>query len=191
MKKAYILPSVLLSSLFMLSGCDSFRNTFGLDHSSPNEWDTAEPLPDLKIPPDFNSHPKLPAPTPGAPNPHAVPTSVKVKKTVLGESDEGAMPASTSDGEQELIEKASENQEITPDIRNKVDQEAQAEDSISGKVVSKIRSWKKEATDNLTLANKKDNPAQNDDTENKDDEAGSGKNDDDQNQSKKDNASSN
>jgi hypothetical protein len=155
MKQVYVLAPSLLTAL-LLGGCDSFRNTFGLDHSSPNEWNTAEPNPGLILPPDYGSRPKLPPPTPGAPNPHVVPASAKVKKSVLGVSDEGDTPTSTSDGEQELIEKASENQEITPDIRKKIDEEAQAENNLSDKVISKIRSWKKEASDNLGLAGKKD-----------------------------------
>jgi len=54
--------------------------------------------------------------------------------------------------ETDIVEKASENQEITPDIRKKIDEEAQADSSISGTIIEKIRSWKKEASENLTLS---------------------------------------
>lgn len=151
MKKIYTLTCVLLCSLAM-GGCDTFRNTFGLDHSSPKEWDTAEPSPGLILPPDFASRPKLPAPNPGAPNPHVIPESVRAQKTVLGEAHSVHTSPSSSKGEQDLIEKASENQEVTPNIRQKVDEEAQADTTISGKIISRIQSWKKEASDNLSLS---------------------------------------
>lgn len=153
MKKQYILTSLLLGS-FTLVGCDSVRNTLGLDHSSPNEWNTPEPSPGLILPPDFQARPKLPPPTPGAPNPHAVPTTVKAQKTVLGDTETVDATSSSSDGEKDLVEKASENQEITPDIRKKVDEEAQAENTISGKIITKIQSWKKQASENLSPSNK-------------------------------------
>jgi hypothetical protein len=153
MKKQYILTSLLLCSLTLI-GCDSVRNTLGLDHSSPNEWNTPEPSPGLILPPDFQARPKLPPPTPGAPNPHAVPTTVKAQKTVLGDAESMDTSTASSEGEKDIVEKASENQEITPDIRKKVDEEAQSENTISGKIVSKIQSWKKQASSNLSLSNK-------------------------------------
>jgi hypothetical protein len=154
MNKIYTLTSLLVCSL-ALGGCDTFRNTFGLDHSSPNEWNTTEPSPGLILPPDFNSRPKLPPPTPGAPNPHAIPETVKAQKTVLGEAHSPDTSPSTAKGEQDIVEKASENQPITPNIRKIVDEEAQEESTVSGKVISKIRSWKKEAAKNLNLSKPK------------------------------------
>lgn len=59
---------------------------------------------------------------------------------------------STTIGERDIIEKASENQEVTPDIRKKLDEESQSDGTISNKVISKIKSWKKEAAENLTLS---------------------------------------
>ncbi len=151
MNKVYILAPVLLCSL-TLGGCDTFRNTFGLDHYSPNEWDTT-PNTSLILPPDFKGRPKLPPPTPGAPNPHAIPETVKAQKTVLGDAPSDEETASTSNGEKGIVEKASENQEVTPDIRKIVDEEAQTDSTVSGKVIAKIQSWKKEASKNLGLSN--------------------------------------
>lgn len=155
MKKIYTLTSILLCPL-TLGGCDSVRNAFGLDHSSPKEWDTAEPSPGLIIPPDFDARPKLPPPTPGAPNPHVVPETVRAQKTVFGDTHSVDTSPSSTKGEQDIIDKASENQEVTPDIRKKVDEEAQADGTISNKIISKIQSWKKEASDNLSLSKKED-----------------------------------
>jgi type IV secretory pathway VirB10-like protein len=151
MKKIYTLTYFLLCLLAM-GGCDTFRNTFGLDHYSPKEWDTAEPSPGLILPPDFASRPKLPPPNPGAPNPHVIPETVRAQKTVLGDTQPVNTSPSSTKGEQDLLEKASEHQEITPNIRQKVDEEAQADSTISAKIISKIQSWKKEASDNLSLS---------------------------------------
>jgi len=150
MNKAYTFTPIFLCSL-ALGGCDSFRNTFGLDHYSPDEW-RASPSPGLILPPGFDERPKLPPPTPGAPNPHIVPEAIKAQKTVLGDTLPTGSTASTTKGEKDVIEKASENQEITPDIREKLDEESQSDGTISGKVIAKIKSWKKEAVENLTLS---------------------------------------
>ena len=96
------LLTYLLLNTLVLGGCDSFRNTFGLDHSSPNEWNTAEPSPGLILPPDFSSRPKLPPPTPGAPNPHVVPETVRAQKTVLGEDHTVDHSDSSSKGEKAI-----------------------------------------------------------------------------------------
>lgn len=151
MTKIDTLIPVLLC-LLILGGCDTFRNTFGLDHYSPNEWDTT-PNGSLILPPDFKNRPKLPPPTPGTPNPHAIPESVKAQKTVLGDAHTGEAPVAPSRGERGIVEKASENQAVTPDIRKIVDEEAQADSTVSGKVISRIQSWKKEASKNLGLSN--------------------------------------
>lgn len=150
MNKICTLTSLLLCS-FTLTGCDSFRNAFGLDHYTPNEWDTSAPSPSLILPPDFAQRPQLPPPTPGAPNPHVVPESVRAQKTVLGETHGGNLPTSPT-GERDLIEKSSKDQEVTPDIRKKLDEESQSDGTIPNKVVSKIKSWKKEASENLSLS---------------------------------------
>lgn len=150
MNKKYILTSLLLCS-FTLTGCDSFRNAFGLDHYTPNEWDTSAPSPSLILPPDFAQRPQLPTPVPGAPNPHVIPESVRAQKTVLGGSHAVDLPASTA-GERDVIEKSSKDQEVTADIRKKLDEESQSDGTISNKVISKIKSWKNEAAENLSLS---------------------------------------
>lgn len=156
MNKNYILTSIILSSLAM-GGCDTFRNTFGLDHYSPNEWSAAEPSPGLILPPDFKSRPKLPPPAPGSPNPHAVSATVKAQKTVLGSAPDHTSSPAVGRGEADIVEKASENQPVTPGIRKIVDEEAQEDDTVSAKVISKIKSWKKEAATNLRLPKSGDN----------------------------------
>lgn len=153
MKKIYILTPILLTPL-ILGGCDSFRNIFGLDHSSPDAWKTAEPSPGLILPPDFAERPKLPPPTPGAPNPHVVPDTVQAQKTVLGDTSPVDTSTSTTKGERDVLEKASENQTVTQNIRSILDEESQTDSTVSGKVIARIQSWKKEAAENLGLSKK-------------------------------------
>jgi hypothetical protein len=167
MNKNYILTSLFLLPL-ALGGCDTVRNTFGLDHSSPDAWKTAEPSPGLILPPDFADRPKLPPPAPGAPNPHVIPDTIKAQKTVLGDAEPVDLSTTSTKGEREVLEKASENQEITPNIRSIVDEESQADSSVSGAVISKIQSWKKEAQRNLGLSNAEQNSPKKDDSDNRD-----------------------
>ncbi len=126
-KQTSKIVSFLLISPLFISGCDTFRNTFGLDHYSPDEMSTAAPSPALIIPPGFNERPLLPPPTPGSPNPHIIPDSVKAKKTVLGDAASQEASASTTKGEKDIIEKASENQTVTPNIRSLIDEESQTD----------------------------------------------------------------
>lgn len=166
-KQTSRIVSFLLISPLFITGCDTFRNTFGLDHYSPDEMSTAAPSPGLILPPDFAERPKLPPPTPGSPNPHVIPDSVKAKKTVLGDDASQEPSASTTKGEKDIIEKASESQTVTPNIRSIIDEESQTDSTVSGKVISKIKSWKKEVSDNLSTSKPKtkiseaENPSQN------------------------------
>lgn len=160
MSKIYAVASLTLTSVALLGGCDSVRDTFGLNHSAPNEWNTADPNPPLVIPPGLFDRPKLPPPCPGAPNPNAVSPEKRAQNTVLGGtlvSHDTSGSFSATEGEKEVVEKASETQAVTPNIRTIVDEEAQADSTVSGKVIRKIQAWKKEASDNLSLAKPDEN----------------------------------
>ncbi|MBM3468250.1 MAG: DUF3035 domain-containing protein [Alphaproteobacteria bacterium] len=152
MKKTYASALILLCSLVMV-GCDTFRDTLGLTHRSPNEWNTNEPNPTLILPPNFEQRPKLPPPTPGAPNPHAVSETERAQKAVLGSkqpAETSSIPASKS--ERAIVDKASEDQSITPNIREKLDEEFQTDSSVSNRLIEKIKTWKKTAANNLSLS---------------------------------------
>jgi hypothetical protein len=155
-----IRPAVFLSSALLFSGgCDSVRNTLGIDHQSPQEWNAAEPSPGLILPPDYANRPTLPAPRPGDSNPYVVPLSEKARKALLGDAHSPSpefgnvtQSGESEHSEKEVIDKASESQEVTPNIREIVDEESQVDTTVSGKIISKIKSWKKEAIDNLDLS---------------------------------------
>lgn len=158
MRKVHIALSAALTSV-VLGGCDSVRDTFGLSHSAPNEWNTADPNPPLVIPPGLFDRPKLPPPLPGAPNPNTVSPEKRAQSTVLGNTPvahESSMLISTTEGEKDVIEKASEKQTATPNIRAIVNDEAQTDSTVSDKVIGKIQAWKKEASENLGLSKPKE-----------------------------------
>ena len=160
MKKIRIAVPLTLASV-IVGACDTVRDTFGLNHSAPNEWNTADPNPPLVIPPGLFERPKLPPPCPGAPNPNAVSPETRAQNTVLGgvPVSSGSSPSAPTEGENGVVEKASEKQPVTPNIRTIVDEEAQADSTVSGKVISKIQAWKKEASDNLSLSKPQENKA--------------------------------
>lgn len=155
MDKKYVLGLPLFCSL-ILTGCDSFRNTLGLDHSQPNAWETDEPSPGLMLPPDFAQRPQLPVPNPGAQNPHAISIESKAQKTLLGKDMETEKSTLVSGAvEQDILKKASQDQVVPSDIRTTVDEESQADSTVSQKLIHKIESWKKEAAENLGLSGTK------------------------------------
>jgi len=80
-KKNFLyVPLVVAASL--LSGCDSVRNTLGLDHYQADEMqvDPNPRLAALTIPPNFQLRP----PRPGAPNPNQQPVDESAKEVLLG-----------------------------------------------------------------------------------------------------------
>lgn len=146
LKQKTIVIALLVVSI-LLQGCDTIRNTFGLDHTSPDAWST-EPHPGLVIPPGLHERQPLPVPQPGASNPNMVTPEAKAQKTVLGSTISPTAPSGR--GEKDILNQVSQDQPTTPNIRNLVDEEAQADGTVSGTIISKIKSWKKEATENLT-----------------------------------------
>ncbi len=93
----FLLPLCLLS----LTGCDTVRDTLGLDHSGPNEFDVATSAP-LSMPPDYNLRP----PEPGAARPQDVPADQQAQQTLLGSAapKAGGSPLVASNGENALLQ---------------------------------------------------------------------------------------
>ena len=146
---------VIFQVSLLLGGCDTFRNTLGLDHYSPNEWNTAEPHPGLILPPGFENRPELPLPRPGETNPHIIPQAVRAQKTVLGDDAPTDEAPLNTEGEKDIVNKASGDQKINSDIRSTVDREARENlqsETVPGSIIARIQSWKKEAANNLRLS---------------------------------------
>lgn len=119
-----------------LSSCETFRNTFGLDHYSGDEWSVPNTQP-LCMPPDHNLVP----PQPGADPIHTVSPSTQAQKN-LGAP--GAVKSS-SEGEMAIVKQGAGETQTDPNIRAKVDKEAV--DDVS--TLSKLTNIPKKAMENL------------------------------------------
>lgn len=128
-----------LSLLALQSGCDSIRNTLGLDHYQADAF-SVPTNPPLTIPPDFNLRP----PTPGAAPTNAQTPQVQAQKAL--KTQEQAV--STSKSESTLIT-ATGQKAVDPNIRDVVNKEAVDETTLEGKVDNQLSKWKKEAKENI------------------------------------------
>jgi hypothetical protein len=119
---------LLVSSALMLQSCDSLRHTFGLDHYQPDA--SSVPInPPLTLPPDFSIKP----PTPGA-APTNASTSTNKAKTALGQKDAITAPKSVT--EDALLSKT--KGQADPDIRKKIETDAEKENNLGEKIKAKI-----------------------------------------------------
>ena len=147
MIKRILLPLSLLSSTLLLTGCDSVRNTFGLDHYQPNEMDVSN-HPPLSLPKDFKLRPPV---TGGASNTtsSSISSSPQAQKVLVG--DTAQTVGKTGDAsESALLSQASGNQSAPADIRKLVDSEAAVDGNVSDSLMSRILSWKDEAAKNFS-----------------------------------------
>lgn len=122
------MTAVLLSSAaFALSGCDTFRNTFGLDHYQADEFNISD-NPPLSMPPNYNLAPPANSESQGAATKSADDenTTKKAKEALLGRAEKTKNTQTTSG--KAVVEKASEIQKADPEIRKTVTDE---KDSLS------------------------------------------------------------
>lgn len=120
-----------------LSSCDTFRNSFGLNHSSPKEFDV--PItPPLELPPEFNLVP----PRPGVPNPNEISPAEQAQQKL------GAPAKSTrsEDAEKEILKKSEGSTKIDPNIRTVVNEEAVSSEGV----MEHIDTMTQRAKDNLS-----------------------------------------
>lgn len=130
--------------LLTLSGCDSVRNTFGLDHYQADAF-TVPTNPPLTLPPDYNLRP----PAPGTGPRYAVASSDQAQRTL-------GLPQST-DRSSTAAFIARDSSHTTPEnIREVVDQEAREDSTLTGQMGQKMKSWKAEAKENLGSIFQKD-----------------------------------
>ncbi|MBY0281414.1 MAG: DUF3035 domain-containing protein [Alphaproteobacteria bacterium] len=145
-----------------LSGCDSFRNTFGLDHYQPDEFKVSE-NPPLSMPKDYKLRPPA-----GSGNGSegstlgiaSVSSGTQAQNLLLG-SSAAVTPAinKTQSGEQNLLAMASSQQQAVPNIRETVNREAAVSTNVSDSMIQKIMGWKEEAARNIASINGEAPPA--------------------------------
>lgn len=139
-----------------LSGCDSFRSTFGLDHYQPDEFKISE-NPPLSIPKDYKLRPPAgsgnssdgPAVSPVS----SASSGAQAQNLLLGSSANTTSPSAKTKSEQSLLNAASSQQQAAPNIRETVNREAAVATNVSDALLQKIMSWKEEAARNISSIN--------------------------------------
>jgi len=112
---------IFLTTILALTGCESARDTLGLNKSSPDEFAVVKRAP-LSMPPDYSLRP----PQPGAPRPQEAEPSTAAKQTVFGSDAKPSANVHSSDPENALLGQiGAEN--ANPDIRAIVDSETSAD----------------------------------------------------------------
>ncbi len=131
-----------LICLLTLSGCDTFRNTLGLDHYQPDEFQVAGGNPPLSMPPNYNLRP----PSPNTPDSTAQGPNVstqQAQKTLTGKTAPSTTPVKDKTS-QTLVNEAAGGQAVDPHIREVVDKEAESQPKTS--LDAKLEEIKKNAT---------------------------------------------
>ena len=132
--------SLTLSTLMLLlSGCDTIRNTLGLDHYQADAF-AVQTNPPLVLPPDYNLTP----PKPGAAPTYTQTPEVKAQET-LQTNDAKIHSASGTEGS--LLNHTSAA--APANIRELVDKEAADESTMAGKLEKQMKSWKEQAKENF------------------------------------------
>jgi hypothetical protein len=126
--------------LILLSGCGdgSLSRTFGLVRDAPDEFTVATRAP-LSMPPDFTIRP----PQPGAPRPQEQSDRAQAEAALVPEAALGGRAAAFSAGQAALVRDAGGG--VSPDIRQRVDQEARASADENG-FVDRVLYWRKGST---------------------------------------------
>ncbi|WP_052065458.1 DUF3035 domain-containing protein [Thalassospira australica] len=122
-----------------VSGCESTRETFGLNKQAPDEFAVVSRAP-LSLPPDFT----LRVPEPGAARPQTGSTTDQARRILVGEDPNGVKRDITegqrSKGQVALLS-ASGAQYADPKIRNTVDRETSIFISESESFVDDLLFW--------------------------------------------------
>lgn len=125
------------TAFMLLSGCDSLRSTFGLDHYQADAF-SVPTNPPLTLPPDYNLRP----PAPGAQPTYAV-NSADMAQRTLG------LPSAHDHTTHHILSTQHTTQTPPQNIRETLNREADDEDSITGKMQTHYKNWKDEAKKNL------------------------------------------
>jgi len=122
-----------------VSGCESTRETFGLNKQAPDEFQVVSRAP-LSLPPDFTMR----VPEPGAPRPQTGSTTDQARRILVGDDPNAVKrditEGSRSKGQVALLSKSGA-QYADPEIRNTVDRETSIFISESESVVDDLLFW--------------------------------------------------
>jgi hypothetical protein len=126
MKKNGTAILLIGSAAIGLSGCDSLRNTFGLDHYQADEFNVGE-NPPLSMPPSYNLVPPGSNPSGDGKNLGKIDdqsSTKKAKEVLFGTSTKTS--DTTSHDAKSVVAKASEIQPADPTIRETVTKEKES-----------------------------------------------------------------
>lgn len=121
--------SLLIISLFLVSGCSNPREALGLKRDAPDEFKVTKNAP-LEMPSSFT----LPPPRPGAPRPQETAVTEQAKKALIGESQNDTRP---TQAEALLLQQAG-TAEANPEIRNIIDTQDTQIDESSQSVAKRL-----------------------------------------------------
>lgn len=139
-RKSHLIRIVALTGLALaVTGCESTKETFGLNKQSPDEFQVVSRAP-LSLPPEYN----LRAPEPGIARPQTGTTTEQARRILTGETPNPVArdlnTADRSSGEVVLLEKGGV-QYADPDIRTEVDRETSILIKENDSVIDKLVFW--------------------------------------------------
>ncbi|RCK46995.1 hypothetical protein TH25_15845 [Thalassospira profundimaris] len=139
-RKSHLIRIAALTGLALaVTGCESTKETFGLNKQSPDEFQVVSRAP-LSMPPEFN----LRAPDPGAPRPQTGTMTDQARSLLTGESPTPVAHDLTdkdrSSGEVALLEKSGA-QYADPNIRSEVDRETSILIKENESVIDRLVFW--------------------------------------------------
>lgn len=134
---------VLAAAVAALAGCDSAKEVFGLNKSSPDEFAVVTRAP-LVIPPEFGLRP----PEPGAARPQDAPAAQAARNILVRNAGDGAGagtggPSGLSSGESALLKQAGALN-ADPQVRREVDRESTALVDADRDFMDRLMFWQKQ-----------------------------------------------
>jgi len=144
-RSRYFGLAILFAGLLVLGGCDSVRETVGVDAESPDEYQVVVRAP-LSMPKDYG----LRAPSPGAEGPQEAVVRDRTRQIILdsqGKTARKVAPkpiAGVSKVEAALLNKLGA-QNVDPAIRQLVERETTAIEAEQRSAVESILFWRKKS----------------------------------------------
>jgi hypothetical protein len=136
---------LLAGGVMLLSGCgnSNLSRTFGLTRDAPDEFTVTTRAP-LSMPPDFNLRP----PRPGVARPQEQSERTQAEEALVPQMALGTPQAGESPGQEALMQEA--GPAAPSDIRNRVDQDAQAAQADKG-FVNNLLTWDQKDTQQVLV----------------------------------------
>ena len=138
------------TTLAFLGGCDTFRDSLGLNHYQPDEFKVSENAP-LSMPRDYALRPPTGSDSSAPLATTTYNSSKEAQKTLLGRTTEVEQSAHPLSSEKSLVAAAQKEQKTDPNIRQTVNEEAKVHgnpgDQIADKLAKMGKQIKKNASD--------------------------------------------